>query len=33
MGRRIDVEAHDVAELLGELRVVRELERLHPVRR
>ena len=33
MGGRIDVEAHDIAELLGELRVVGELERLHPVRR
>jgi hypothetical protein len=33
MGGRIDVKAHDIAELLGELRVVGELERLHPVRR
>jgi transposase len=33
MGGGIDVEAHDIAEFLGKLRVVGELERLHPVRR
>ena len=33
MGGRIDVEADDVLELLGELGVVRQLERAHPVRR
>ena len=33
MGGRIDVEADDIAELLGELGVVGELECLHPVRR
>ena len=33
MGGRIDIEADDISELLGELRVVGELERLHPVRR
>ena len=33
MGGRIDVEADDVFELLGELRVRRQLERAHAMRR
>ena len=33
MGGRIDVEADDVLELVGELRIVRQLERPDPVRR
>jgi hypothetical protein len=33
MGRRIDVEADDVFEFLGELRVVRQLERADAMRR
>ena len=33
MGRRIDIEADDVAELVGELRVVRQLEGADAVRR
>ena len=32
MGRRIDVEADDIADLGGELRVVGQLELAHPVR-
>jgi hypothetical protein len=32
MGRRIDVEADDLPELVGELRVVGDLEGAHPVR-
>jgi hypothetical protein len=33
MGRRIDVEADDVFEFLGELRVVRQFERADAMRR
>jgi hypothetical protein len=32
MGRRIDIEANDILELLGEFGVVGELERAHPMR-
>ena len=32
MGRRIDVEPDDVAQLVDEMRVVGELELPHPVR-
>ena len=32
MGRRIDVEANDILELLGEFGVVGELEGAHPMR-
>ena len=33
MGGRIDIEADDVFEFLGELRVVRQLERADAMRR
>ena len=32
MGRRIDVEANDILELVGEFGIVRNLERAHPMR-
>jgi hypothetical protein len=32
MGRRIDVEANDILELVGEFGIVGDLERAHPMR-
>src|SRR5438132_1532153 len=32
MGRRIDLEANDILELVGEFGIVRNLERAHPMR-